>query len=74
MSSASFTAFSTIGIIASYTICSEARIFSGTGFVTGCFATKMVQQSSNGSMEVSYVPIFWAMSMISCLSKAITGR
>ena len=28
------------------------------GLVTGCFATKIVQQSSYGRMDVSYVSIF----------------
>ena len=43
------------------------------GFVTGCFATNVVQQSSYGRIDVSYVPIFNEISTISCLSKAITG-
>ena len=29
------------------------------GFVTGCFATKIVQQSSYGRTDVSYVPYFF---------------
>ena len=41
--------------------------------LTGCFATKIVQQSSNGSIEVSYVPIFSDISIISCLSIPISG-
>ena len=35
---------------------------------------KIVQQSSNGRIDVSYVSIFSATSMISCLSKPISGR
>ena len=31
------------------------------GLVTGCFATKVVQQSSYGRIDVSYVPIFMEM-------------
>lgn len=34
--------------IFSESFCSERRITLRFGFVTGCFATKMVQQSSNG--------------------------
>ena len=41
------------------------------GFVTGCFATNVVQQSSYGRIDVSYVPIFNEISTISCLSKAL---
>ena len=44
------------------------------GFVTGCFATKMVQQSSNGKIDVSKEPIFFAISTIYTLSIPINGR
>ena len=39
--------------IFSFRFSSERRITSIFGFVTGCFATKIVQQSSNGWMDVS---------------------
>ena len=39
--------------IFSFRFSSERRITSIFGFVTGCFATKIVQQSSYGRMEVS---------------------
>ena len=44
------------------------------GFVTGCFATKMVQQSSYGRMDVSYASIFSEIVTISCLSNPMSGR
>ena len=71
--------------VVSIAVCTSSSIFSSSflserliafrfGFVTGCLATKMVQQSSNGKIEVSYVQIRSAMLTISCLSKPITGR
>ena len=50
------------------------RIRSTLGLVTGCFATKVVQQSSYGRIEVSYVLIFFEIVTISSLSNAISGR
>ncbi len=44
------------------------------GFVRGCRGVKTVQQSSYGWIEVSNVPIFRAMAMISSLSIPMTGR
>ena len=41
--------------------------------VAGCFGTKRLQQSSSGMMEVSYVPIYFASLIISCLSIPING-
>ena len=41
--------------------------------VAGCFGTKRLHQSSSGIMEVSYVPIFFASFIISCLSIPISG-
>ena len=74
MISLSATALDTIPSILSASFFSDASIFSILGFVTGCFATKIVQQSSKGWMEVSNVLIFSASSMISFLSNAMTGR
>ncbi len=53
---------------------SDFSIRSRFGFVTGCFATKIVQQSSNGCIDVSYVSIFSEISTISLLSNPINGR
>ena len=52
----------------------DFSITDNTGCVTGCFATKIVQQSSYGRIEVSNVLIFSAIVTISCLSNAINGR
>ena len=58
--------------ITSSRLCSCCLIILRLGFVTGCLATNIVQQSSNGWIDVSYVPIFSDISIISCLSKPIT--
>ena len=68
------TAVSNISSIFSERCVSDFSMHSRSGLVTGCFATKVVQQSSYGKIEVSNVLIFSAISMISCLSKAMTGR
>ena len=57
-----------------YVSVSYTHLTLQSGFVTGCFATKIVQQSSNGWIDVSYVPIFSEISTISCLSNPINGR
>ena len=44
------------------------------GRVRGCFGVNTVQQSSNGSMEMSKVSILREMSIISTLSIPISGR
>ena len=74
MISVVFRAVSISSSIFSESFCSERRITLRFGFVTGCFATKMVQQSSNGWIEVSKVSIFLEIRTISSLSKPITGR
>ena len=43
------------------------------GLITGCFGKNMVQQSSYGNIDVSYVTIFFAISIISNLSIQQTG-
>ena len=48
-----FTASANRSTIYSLKFSSDLRITSTYGFVTGCFATKIVQQSSYGRMEVS---------------------
>ena len=55
-------------------VSSDFSIRSRFGFVTGCFATKIVQQSSTGCIDVSYVSIFSEISTISRLSNPIKGR
>ena len=74
MISVVFSAVSISSSIFSESFCSERRITLRFGFVTGCLATKIVQQSSNGCMDVSKVSIFLEMRTISSLSKPITGR
>ena len=48
ITSRSSIAFFTISSIFSAKFFSDSSIFAISGFVTGCFATKIVQQSSNG--------------------------
>ena len=60
--------------IFSFNLSSDFLICLRLGLVTGCFATKIVQQSSKGSMDVSYVPIFSEILIISCLSIPTKGR
>ena len=60
------TAVSNISSIFSERCVSDFSMRSRSGLVTGCFATKVVQQSSYGKIEVSNVLIFSAISMISC--------
>ena len=48
-----FTASANSSSIFSLKFSSDLRITSTFGLVTGCFATKIVQQSSYGRMEVS---------------------
>ena len=74
ISSAVSMAVCTRSAIFSLSFASERTIASEMGFVTGCRATKIVQQSSYGRIDVSKVPIFREISMISFLSKPISGR
>ena len=46
-------ALSTRSSILPRSFASDRSITSGTGFVTGCFATKIVQQSSYGRIDVA---------------------
>ena len=74
ITSAVSTAVFTSSSIFSDRFSSDFSILSTFGFVTGCFATKIVQQSSNGWIYVSYVSIFSEISTISLLSKPMSGR
>src|SRR5690625_3694442 len=49
-------------------------VASRFGLVIGDFGLKIVQQSSYGRMEISYVPISREISIISCLSIVTNGR
>lgn len=64
-----YSASTRIVSVVSIAVCISSSIFSSSrhsdflicfklGLVTGCFATKIVQQSSYGRMDVSYVSIF----------------
>ena len=54
--------------------CSNSIHFSNDGLVAGCSGTKTVQQSSYGRIEISYVSIFLAISIISFLSSVATDE
>ena len=41
--------------------------------ITGCFGANITHESSNGSIDFSYVPISFAISIISVLSIPIRG-
>src|SRR5699024_6894928 len=70
------TALSIIG--SKSTRSSKCFTFSSEGFVFGDFGLNIVQQSSNGRIDVSYVPNCLAiltMSFFSCVSSGLsTGR
>ena len=73
MTSSVSIAFATSSSMQSASLSSDFLITLRFGFVTGCLATNIVQQSSYGRIEVSKVPIFSDMAIISCLSKPIKG-
>ena len=52
---------------------SARSTFAKSGRIAGNFGKNTVQQSSYGKMEVSYVPIFLEISIISSLSMAMSG-
>src|SRR5699024_1201624 len=66
-----FRAFSIIG--SKSTLLSNFLTISRFGFVFGAFGLKIVQQSSKGRIEVSYVPMRLAMATISFISKVNKG-
>ncbi len=53
---------------------SSSSMKESLGFIAGCSGRNTVQQSSYGRMDVEKVPIALARSMISSLSKPISGR